>query len=68
MTNGEVIREKLKGTILENMTDADIADWYGEKSRTCENCRIKIFCDTADNTLTCPKVVFMWLQKEQDGE
>ena len=35
MTNGEVIREKLRGTILENLTDADIADWYGEQSLAC---------------------------------
>ena len=68
MTNGEVIREKLRGTILENLTDADIADWYGEQSLACQNCRIQTFCDTADSALTCPMVTFMWLGKEKDGE
>ena len=68
MTNGEAIREKLKGTILEDMTDLDIAECYGRKSRDCENCQIYTFCKTTDSVLTCPMVVFVWLRKEKVGD
>ena len=60
MTNGKMIREKLKGTILENIIDDErIADYYEQNFCDCENCTIKRHCY---EDLSCYSNVLNWLK------
>lgn len=60
MTNGDRIREKLKGTILENIIDDErIADYYEQNFNDCDNCMIKGHCS---EKLSCYSNVLNWLK------
>ena len=64
MTNGEAIREKLKGTILETLTDENISEIYDDYYLDCEKCSIKEFC-LRQEIRACSVVVLDWLLSEQ---
>lgn len=63
MTNSEKLTEKLKGTILESMTDADIADWFNTYFMDCDACPIKKYCRTS-MIGNCEATVREWLAGE----
>ena len=64
MTNGEAIREKLKGTIIETMTDEDIALWYGENFMDCDKCKIQNYCMKHPKD-SCKRIVGHWLLEDE---